>query len=118
MLVFRWGIEGVAWGTFIPLVFIELFIFLPYACRQVGIRKRELFQHSILPCLFPLAALWAFCEVVSGQGYPVGWSTLLAVAGAGGVVLLITGYPIVWLMQRSKMQPSIVADFSEVGRAS
>ena len=30
-LVMFWGIEGVAWGTFIPLVFVELLVFMPYA---------------------------------------------------------------------------------------
>ena len=101
-LVFRWGIEGVAWGTFIPLVFVELLVFLPYACRQVDLRKRDLLQRTILPCLAPLVALWVFCEFVNRQGYPDGWLTLLSVAAAGGVVLLATGYPIVWLMQRGE----------------
>ena len=105
-LVFRWGIEGVAWGTFVPLVFVELFVFLPYACRQVGFRKRDLFTHSILPCLVPLAALWGYCEIISRQHYPPGWITLLCIAGGGGVVLLATGYPIVWLMQRARRDAS------------
>ena len=118
VLVFRWGIEGVAWGTFIPLVFVELLIFLPYACRQVGVRLRHLLQHAVLPCSVPLAALWAYCEFVNRQGYPDGWITLIAVAGAGGVILLATGYPVVWLKQRMSVRPSIVADFSEVGGAS
>ncbi len=113
-LVFRWGIEGVAWGTFVPLVTVELLVFLPYACRQVGVRKRELLQRSVLPCLPPLAALWAFCEFTNRQGYPDGWFTLLSVAAVGGVVLLATGYPIVWLMQRSERTPS---DSLAVGRA-
>ena len=109
-LVFQWGIEGVAWGTFMPLVFVELLVFLPYACRQVAVRKRDLLQRSILPCLAPLAALWVFCEFVHRRGYPDGWFTLLSVAAAGGVVLLATGYPIVWLMQQGQ-------ESSPVGRA-
>ena len=118
VLVFRWGIEGVAWGTFIPLVFVELFVFLPYACRQVGIRKRDLLMHSIMPCLVPLAALWGYCEIVSRQHYPQRWTTLLVIAAAGGAVLLVTGYPIAWLKRRSRQRTPTVADFSEVGGVS
>jgi len=117
VLVKRWGIEGVAWGTFIPLVFVELLVFLPYACRQVGIRKRALLQQSILPCLVPLAALWAYCEIVSRQNYPEGWITLLAIAGGGGVVLLVTGYPISGLMERENRTTLPATDFSKVGGA-
>ena len=105
-LVFRWGIEGVAWGTFLPLVFVELLVFLPYACRQVAVRKRDLLQRSILPCLAPLAALWVFCEFANHQDYPDGWLTLLGVAAAGGVVLLASGYPIVRMMSRTERTPS------------
>ncbi len=118
VLVFRWGIEGVAWGTFIPLVFVELLVFLPYACRQVGVRKRDLLQRSILPCLVPLAALWVFCEFVRHQDYPDGWLTLLSVAAGGGVVLLATGYPIVWLMQRSQQSPLVGRPFQAVPERS
>ena len=113
-LVFRWGIEGVAWGTFIPLVFVELLIFMPYACRQVGIGKRELFQRSVLPCLIPLTSLWVFCEFVDRQGYPDGWLTLLSVAAAGGAVMLATGYPIVWLMQRATESSTLRQPFPAV----
>lgn len=98
--VFHWGIEGVAWGTFIPLVAIELLVFLPYACTAVGVRKRDLLAHAILPCLAPLAALWGYSHFVAKQGYPDGWITLIAIAAGGGGVLAAAGLPVLWLMKR------------------
>lgn len=101
-LVFHWGIEGVAWGTLIPLVIVELFVFLPYACNAVGVRKRDLLSHSVLPCLIPLAALWGYCEIVARQGYRDGWITLIAIAAVGGAVLGAAGLPILWLLKREE----------------
>ncbi len=117
VLVMHWGIEGVAWGTFIPLVFVELLVFLPYACRQVNLRKRDLLTHSILPCLVPLTALWAYCEIVSRQHYPDGWITLFAITGGGGIALVLAGAPVAWLMQRSGQHPTPMSEFSAVGEA-
>ena len=117
VLVMFWGIEGVAWGTFIPLVFVELLVFMPYACRQVNLRKRDLLTQSILPCLVPLAALWTYCEIVARQHYPDGWITLFAVTGGGGIALLLAGAPMLWVMQRNRNQPLPVTDFTAVGEA-
>lgn len=99
-LVFHWGSEGVAWGTFIPLVTIELLVFLPYACQAIGVRKRDLLAHAVLPCLVPLVALWGYSHVVSRQGYPDGWISLIAIAAGGGGVLAAAGLPVLWLMKR------------------
>lgn len=117
VFVMYWGIEGVAWGTFIPLVFVELLIFMPYACKQVSLRKRDLLAHSILPCLVPLAALWVYCEIVARQQYPDGWITLFAITGGGGIVLLLSGAPVVRLIQRNRHQSHHVADFAPLGEA-
>ena len=43
-MVFWMKAVGVAWGTFLPVVFIELFVFLPYAARTVGLTVRQIFQ--------------------------------------------------------------------------
>lgn len=104
ILVFHWGIEGVAWGTFFPLVVIELLVFLPFACQAIGIRKRDLLMNSIVPCLLPLLALWGYSHYVLQQAFPTGWVTLIAIAAGGAGVLGLTGLPALWLLRREPQE--------------
>jgi O-antigen/teichoic acid export membrane protein len=52
VLVHRYGMLGVAIGTGVPVVIANLFILLPAACRQVGMRVGELLR---LVAIAPLA---------------------------------------------------------------
>lgn len=87
LLVRSMGIIGVAWGTLIPMVVIELGLLLPHCVRSIGIPGLWLARQTLAPALLPLAMLWAYCEVVSRFVPPDGWLSILAVTACGGAVL-------------------------------
>ena len=92
-LVFAVGVVGVAWGTFVPLVFVELFVLLPYANREIGTTSGRLFRHVILPQVPALAGLLTYCWVVSRFAPPDRWVSLVPIAAGGGVVLAAIWLP-------------------------
>ncbi len=82
------GIEGVAWGTAIPVAVIELGVLLPYAIRNLGLSWSRFWGEALWPTVLPLLALWAYATVISQQSWShADWSALLVVAVAGGTVL-------------------------------
>ena len=89
LLCGSYGIEGVAWGTAIPAVAVELGILLPYAIRNLGLTWSRLYlREAVWPPVIPLLSLWAYAVVVSNQGWSHDdWFALLAVAVAGAAVL-------------------------------
>ncbi|HID22017.1 MAG TPA: hypothetical protein EYP14_06405 [Planctomycetaceae bacterium] len=88
------GLMGVAWGTAIPLIGIELGLLLPYALRQLGYEPQRLLREAIAPQLLPVSALLAYSMLVSRHVTGTGWPLILSVAAAGGCVL-----GTVWLAQ-------------------
>lgn len=86
------GIIGVAWGTLIPVVTIELFVFLPYAARKLGMLREELVGQVVAAQVPALLALLAYCETVSRFVSGSGWPQLLLITAGGGVALLGTRY--------------------------
>ena len=92
-LVYAVGVVGVAWGTFVPLVFIELFVLLPYANREIGTTSGRLLRHAILPQIPALLGLLTYCWVVSRCDFPHRWAALIPIAGGGGLVLAA-----IWLL--------------------
>lgn len=90
MLVRTLGIIGVAWGTLIPMVVIEIALLLPYSLRAIGAPAGAVLRQALLPALLPLSALWAFCEGVSRLSVPAGWLPILAITAGGGAVLGLT----------------------------
>lgn len=83
-----WGIIGVAWGTLIPVVLIELGLLLPYALRTLGLPLRRLWTDVVIPQLPPLAALALYSWAVSQQPWShAGWPALIAITIGGGAVL-------------------------------
>lgn len=87
-----WGITGVAWGTLIPIVLIELFAFLPYAISELKLSRRDVFNTVVVPQVPALLALLAYCELVSTLQIRDGWIPLLLISACGGGVLLGTNY--------------------------
>ncbi len=87
MLIRRWGLVGVAWGTLIPMVVSAAFIQFPAACRKVGVPVRRAVIEAVLPAVWPaviVGALIGFVRDISS-------GTLLAVAlmaTAGGLLYL------------------------------
>lgn len=87
VLVWPWGIVGVAMGTLFPVLVLDLCGLLPYATRRLELPVKQLLRETVMPNLAPLAALWAYSHGVSRLPLPPGWGTLLGVT-AGGVALL------------------------------
>ena len=51
VLVRRFGMIGVAIGTFVPVAITNLFVLMPAACRQVGIGILEFARSALAPPL-------------------------------------------------------------------
>ncbi len=91
-----WGLVGVAWGTIIPVVVIELGLLLPIALKRLGLPFSRLWKDALLPQLLPLAALAGYSLLVSQQPWSHhGWPVLIGVTCGGGAVLGAT-----WLLVR------------------
>lgn len=83
-----YGIEGVAWGTAVPIALIELGVLMPYAVKTMGLTWSRLLNEAVWPAMLPLCALWAYAAIVSGQSWSHGnWIALFGVAVAGAAVL-------------------------------
>ena len=95
VLIRPFGLMGVAWGTAIPLITVELGLLLPYALKQLDCEPRRLLREAIAPQLLPLTALLAYSVLVSRHVAGRGWPLLFAIAAAGGGVLAA-----VWLAQQ------------------
>lgn len=98
ILIQRFGVIGVAWGTLLPLVVIELGVLLPCAAKQLGLPVSRMLRDCVLHQLFPLAALLGYSAWVSRYPLEAGWLTLIPVSAGGGVVLAAA-----WWLQRSMM---------------
>lgn len=89
-----WGLTGVAWGTFVPVLCIELGVLVPVALGRMGLKPQRFFMEAIVPQLLPLAALFGYCVWVSAQEWShQGWPMLIGVTACGGLVLGAT-----WLL--------------------
>ncbi len=90
VLVRSWGIAGVAWGTFIPMVAIDLGILLPYVCRKLEIPVSQLIGDVVAPQVLPFAVLLGFCELASRLDLRLTWINLVGITVTGGALLLAT----------------------------
>jgi O-antigen/teichoic acid export membrane protein len=82
-LVGRFGLVGVAAGTFLPYAVLNLAILIPTACRAVGVPLRTFTGAVVLPAaiaLVPAAAAAALVQRAVGSG------SLGALAGGSAVV--------------------------------
>lgn len=89
-LVYVWGQVGVAWGTLIPVVLIELGLLLPMALSRLGISIRRLLHEALLPQLLPLTVLTYYAWGVTRFAHdPASWPMLIGLTLGGGVALAI-----------------------------
>lgn len=88
LLIPHFGLLGVALGTAIPVVVVELFLLLPFALKQLGFRTTDFLRSVVLPQLLPLAALLGYSLVV-WTSIPIdsAWLPVIAVSAGGGLVL-------------------------------
>jgi Na+-driven multidrug efflux pump len=85
LLIRRFGLTGVAWGTLIPIAGAAVFILYPAACRRVGLPMRRAFAESVFPALWPGVVTGLILLLIRD----ISSGTLLAVAlqtALGGVV--------------------------------
>ena len=95
LLVKPLGVLGVAIGTAVPIVIVELGLLLPYVLRTLKLRFWETVTATVGPQIVPLIALAAYSLIVERQfEITSGWSKLIPVTVGGGVVLAGT-----WLLQ-------------------
>ena len=53
VLVRRFGLTGVAYGTLLPVAFAALFVLFPAACRRVGIGLGTALREAVWPAAWP-----------------------------------------------------------------
>lgn len=86
LFVGTWGLTGVAVGTLIPAIVVNLGLILPYAMRVMGIRVGDLLRQVVWPALLPAIPTAIFFYLFR-QTFDV--SSLIAVGFATGVGVLV-----------------------------
>jgi O-antigen/teichoic acid export membrane protein len=87
----KWGLVGVAWGTLLPLFFVQLFYVVPYAARAVGLPMSRLLAAVARPGAVAAATFlvfWRSGAIHVAASYPV-----LAMAAVG---ISIVYWPVVF----------------------
>jgi O-antigen/teichoic acid export membrane protein len=88
ILIGPFGILGVALGTTIPILAVELGALLPYACRRLKLGLLSMIRSVLGPQVLPLTVLFAYCFwVETNFEIARGWEKLIAVAIGGGTAL-------------------------------
>ncbi len=82
VLVKPLGIAGVAWGTTIPNIILNLGLAV-YICRLLGVGGGEYLRRAILPPLAPACLLSLFWHFVGGWVELTSWAALLQVGALG-----------------------------------
>lgn len=87
LLIFRYGLIGVAVGTLVPIGFTAAFVLFPASCRRVGLPVGQAVREAILPAVWPAFVV----GVVLAGTRLITSGTLLAVVmqAAGGTVLYL-----------------------------
>ncbi len=88
VLIGPFGLMGVALGTAIPVVVIELGLLAPYALRTLQLEFRDLVRQALGPQILALSGLLAYSLLVD-RLYPVDdtWLNLITITIGGGAVL-------------------------------
>ncbi len=76
------GIAGVAWGTTIPNIVLNLGLAV-YICRLLGVGGGEYLRRAILPPLAPACLLSLFWHFVGGWVELTSWAALIQVGALG-----------------------------------
>ena len=76
VLVRRYGLVGVAWGTLVPIALSAAFILFPAACRRVGLPVHRVVVESVVPAVWPALLVGTFLILTRD----ISSGTLLAVA--------------------------------------
>ncbi|MBI5761258.1 MAG: oligosaccharide flippase family protein [Planctomycetales bacterium] len=89
VLAYSLGTMGVAIGTALPVIVIELLVVLPYFFRTLRIEPGELVRKALGPQVLPLIVLWVYSVSLSSvPGIAATWPRLIAIT-LGGVAALV-----------------------------
>ena len=86
-LIRPFGIDGVAWGTLIPIAFSSVFLLWPASCARVGIPLSQSVRRAVWPTVWP-GILAAACLAVTRGVFPVTFLAVAIQAAIAGVVYL------------------------------
>jgi O-antigen/teichoic acid export membrane protein len=101
-----YGIEGVAWGTTIPVLLFELCVLMPYALHKLQVSLWRIGNEALVPQLMPLLSVLAYSITIANLAWSHNdWRALLTVTILGGVVLGSA----LWLRRRLEVEPQATA---------
>jgi O-antigen/teichoic acid export membrane protein len=91
VLVKRYGLIGVAWGTLIPVSVSATFLLFPAACRRVGVPVGVAIRQAVWPAVWP-AAVAALALTLTRDRLPANLLAVAVQASAGaGLYLALFG---------------------------
>ncbi len=99
-----WGIYGVAVGTLIPLIVVELGLMLPLGMRQLKLTAGELFTQGLRPQLIPLMMILMYCIIVYQLHPQANWLHVAAIALGANIVLLLGIGLVYWKKKVQKIE--------------
>lgn len=88
-LVRKYGLQGVAAGTLVPLSIVSIFVLFPAACRRAGISTAEAVASGVWPAIWPavcMAAFLAFSRKFFAPGFI---STAVQAVSAGFIYVIL-----------------------------
>jgi O-antigen/teichoic acid export membrane protein len=90
ILVGPYGLVGVAWGTLIPTLLLNVFVSIPYTCRVTGTATLRFYAGVLLPAAAVVVGSLLFMALTHRLiGHPIGTLVADSLFGAGlGAVVL------------------------------
>ena len=86
-LIGRFGLNGVAWGTLVPIAASAVLVLFPAACRHVGLPTGHVLRRAVMPALWPVipaaATMWLLRDLAEPR-----LVTLLMQSAVGTVLYL------------------------------
>ena len=110
ILVRFFGIIGVAVGTLVPILIMDLGVLLPYGLRRLDMSLGQLLKSGIAPHCVPLIILWGYSHGVSLLSPPETWLVFFMVTICGGALLLSSAGAIWYLNERRGTSKTIAND--------
>lgn len=102
VLIQKWGVIGVAWGTLIPAVLCDAGLLLPCLLRRLQLPFRRIMVEIIAPQILPWAVLVLFCEFALQLGLRETWPNLALISGLGGALVVGVWGAVQWAAARGR----------------
>lgn len=84
-LVGKFGLQGVAVGTLIPLSLMSIFVLFPAACRRAGIPLGEAIASGVWPAIWPAVCMGVFLAL-SRKFFAPGFISIAVQAVSAGLI--------------------------------